>query len=220
MEKLKITAYEDETFRTEIGSLEVQVSPKDYQGKKSIKYNVGKEQGQNVQSPLFAGYKNEVLNIEVPIDCTGAIEGTKQSDTVKKKVKALEDLVYNYNSSKHQANFVELAWGTLIFKGRLQDMSTTYTLFAADGQPLRAKVKLSFIQFVSRKEADKLANRQSPDVSHRIVIKAGDSIAALCQKIYGDSTLVDEVAAFNGLSGFRKVTPGTELLFPYLQKHG
>lgn len=218
MERMKIIAYSDEKFSAEIGSMELQVVPKDYQGKKGIKYDAGEQQGQNVQSQVFSGYTNEEFSIHVLIDCTGVIPGTKDSDTVSKKIKQLESLVYQYNSDKHQANFVALAWGTLLFKGRLKEMQAVYELFSQDGMPIRAKVAMTFVQFVSRDEADKLANRQSPDMSHVVTLKAGDTIAALCRRIYGDSSLVDEVARVNGLNGFRHIMPGTVLLFPHLSR--
>lgn len=220
MEKMKIIAYGDEGFSKKVGEIVVQISPQDYQGKKGVKYDPGKQQGQNKQSPTFIGYNNEELTVDVMIDCTGAIEGTKDADTVKKKVTELENLVYKYNGDVHQANFVELAWGTLLFKGRLKDMKTAYALFAPDGMPLRAKVTLTFTEFVSRAQADKEANRQSPDMSHIVTLRAGDTVAALCAEIYGDSCLVDEVARVNGLGGFRNVKPGTMLLFPHLLKNG
>nr|DAW87282.1 MAG TPA: secretion system protein [Bacteriophage sp.] len=220
MEKMKIIAYGDEKFSKKIGEMTVQISPLDYQGKKEVKYDPGKQQGQNKQSPVFVGYKNEELSVDVQIDCTGVIEGTKDADTVKKKIGELEKLVYKYNGDGHQSNFIEIAWGTLLFKGRLKQMKTTYGLFAPDGQPLRAKVTLLFTEFVNRAEADKEANRQSPDMSHMVALGAGDTIALLCQRIYGDSGLADEVARINGLNGFRNVKPGTVLLFPHLMKNG
>lgn len=220
MEKMKITAYGDEKFSSKIGEITVQIAPKDYEGKKSVKYDPGKQQGQNKQSPVFIGYNSEEFTVDVMIDCTGAIEGTKEKDTVKGKIAELENLVYKYNGDAHQANFVELAWGTLLFKGRLKEMKSTYGLFSPDGQPLRAKVTLAFIEFVNRAEADKLGNRQSPDMSHVVTLRDGDTIAALCARIYGDSCLADEVAGVNGLGGFRNVKPGTVLLFPHLLKNG
>lgn len=220
MEKMKIIAYGDEKFSKKIGEITVQISPLDYQGKKEVKYDPGKQQGQNKQSPVFVGYKNEELAVDVQIDCTGVIEGTKDSDTVKKKIAELEKLVYKYNGDEHQSNFIEIAWGTLLFKGRLKQMKTAYGLFAPDGQPLRAKVSLVFTEFVNRAEADKEANRQSPDMSHVVTLSAGDTVASLCARIYGDSCLADEVARVNGLSGFRNVKPGTVLLFPHLMKNG
>ena len=220
MEKMKIIAYGDEKVSKKIGEMTVQVSPLDYQGKKEVKYDPGKQQGQNKQSPVFVGYKNEELSVDVQIDCTGVIEGTKDSDTVKKKIGELEKLVYTYNGDEHQSTFIEIAWGTLLFKGRLKQMKTTYGLFAPDGQPLRAKVSLLFTEFVNREEADKEANRQSPDMSHVVTLGAGDTIASLCARIYGDSYLADEVARINGLDGFRNINPGTVLLFPHLMKNG
>ena len=217
---MKIIAYGDEQFSDEIGSMEMQVIPKEYQGKKGIKYDEGEQQGQNVQSPVFSGYKNEEFTVHILFDCTGVLEGTKKSDTVKKKMEELEKLVYNYNSDKHQANFVELLWGELSFKGRLKEMSSNYELFDKNGSPLRVRVTLTFTQFVSREEADKMANRQSPDMSHLITLRAGDSVAALCHRIYGDAGLAGEVARVNGLDGFRNVKPGTVLLFPHLEKNG
>ena len=217
---MKIIAYKNEGFSDKVGEIEVQIAPQDYKGKKEVKYDPGKQQGQNKESPVFVGQKNEELSVDVMIDCTGAIEGTKENDTVKAKIKQLEDLVYKYNGESHQPNFVELVWGTLLFRGRLKQMSATYGWFAPDGMPLRAKIALVFTEFVNKKEANKLGNRQSPDMSHVVILRAGDTLAALCAQIYGNSCLVDEVARINGLGSFRNVKPGTVLLFPHLLKNG
>lgn len=220
MERMKITAYKDEGFSEKVDEITVQIAPQDYQGKKEVKYAGSKQQGQNAPSPVFVGYNSEEFMCDVLIDCTGVIASTKDGDTVKKKLKELSDLVYQYNGSTHQAHFVELAWGDMLFKGRLKTMKTSYGLFTPDGMPLRAKVTLTFTKFVSRAEADKLANRQSPDMSHLVTLVDGDTLAALCGRIYGDTCLVNEVARINDLSGFRDVKPGTVLLFPKLLKNG
>jgi len=61
---------------------------------------------------------------------------------------------------------VRVLWGTLIFYGRMSSMSVQHTLFKPSGDPLRAKVDLTFVEFISAKEADLLANRSSPDLTH------------------------------------------------------
>lgn len=220
MEKMKLTGYADKEYKEEIDSMTVQVVPKEYKGKKGIKYEAGEEAGQNVQSPVFSGQRNEEFTVDFIFDCTGALEGTKESDTIEGKMQLLDRIVYQYNGDKHEPAYVEVVWGTFIFRGRLKEMNSEYTLFTAEGVPLRVKVTLSLVQFVSVEKALKLANNQSPDMSHLITLKAGDSIAMLCRKIYGDSCLADEVAAVNGLCGFRSVKPGTRLLFPHLRKNG
>lgn len=217
---MKLTAYTDKEFNDEIGSMVVQIIPKEYKGKKGIKYEAEDTTGQNVQSPAFVGQRNEELSVDFVFDCTGTIEGTKNSDTIEGKMKELDHIVYQYNGEIHEPTYVQLAWGTFIFKGRLKEMTSEYTLFTPAGVPLRVKVCLTFIQYVSAEKALKLANNQSPDMSHLVTLRAGDSIAVLCQKIYGDSCLADEVASINGLCGFRDIQPGTLLLFPHLKKNG
>ncbi len=53
-------------------------------------------------------------------------------------------IVYKYDGSNHEPNHVRVLWGNLIFFGRLESMSVEYTLFKPGGEPLRAKIKLSF----------------------------------------------------------------------------
>lgn len=215
MNELMLTAYGDEEFRTEAGKMKLPILPDDYKQKKGIVYVSGKELGANKRIPFFSGYQHEEFSLECTIDCTGAVPDTKEDDTVPKRITLLESLLYKYNGESHQPNFVQLAWGTLLFKCRLKEMEVNYTLFSGEGVPLRAKISLNFIEFVSRKTALKLADRQSPDMSHLITLREGDTLAALCYRIYGDSTLADEVARLNGLPGFRRVKPGTAVLFPH-----
>jgi nucleoid-associated protein YgaU len=56
----------------------------------------------------------------------------------------------------------------------------------------------------------------SPDLTHLITVKAGDTLPLLCDRIYRDSGYYMEVARINGLSSFRNLQPGTTLKFPPL----
>jgi nucleoid-associated protein YgaU len=95
-------------------------------------------------------------------------------------------------------------------------MSTNYTLFMPDGTPIRAKMAVTFKSYASEAQLAKGAYKQSPDVTHLVTVQAGDTLPLLCHRIYGDSRYYAKVAAFNGLSNFRGVPPGTQLLFPPL----
>jgi nucleoid-associated protein YgaU len=112
---------------------------------------------------------------------------------------------------------VRLLWGSLIFFGRMTSMSTQYTLFKASGEPLRAKVDLQFVGTMSKSESQLVANRSSPDLSHVVVVRDGDTLPLLCNRIYGDSSYYPEVAQANGLAGFRELLPGQRLVFPPLE---
>ena len=64
------------------------------------------------------------------------------------------------------------------------------------------------------------AQLQSPDVSHLVTVRAGDTLPGLCANIYGTSLYYLRVAAFNGLTSFRRLAPGTQLVFPPLSGPG
>ena len=53
----------------------------------------------------------------------------------------------------------------------------------------------------------------SPPITHNVTVVSGDTLPALCHKIYGDSGYYTKVAAFNGLLSYRKLKPGTQLIF-------
>ena len=97
-------------------------------------------------------------------------------------------------------------------------MSCEYTLFKPSGEPLRVKIKLSFGGFMSKGEEAKKANRSSPDLTHHIEVRAGDTLPALCYRIYRDSSYYTEIARINNLTSFRTLQPGTRLSFPPLRK--
>ena len=61
------------------------------------------------------------------------------------------------------------------------------------------------------------ANKSSPDLSHVVTVKAGDTLPLLCYDIYGSSNPYIKVAAVNGLTDFRDLQPGQQLMFPVMQ---
>jgi nucleoid-associated protein YgaU len=61
-----------------------------------------------------------------------------------------------------------------------------------------------------------MANKTSPDLSHILTVRAGDILPLMCFDVYGSSAYYPQVARVNGLTEFRQLTPGTQLLFPPL----
>lgn len=219
MSKIQITAYTDKGFsKTDGKPLVLQINPKAFNLKKGIHYQENRQAGDNSASGVFDRYDGEKLSLEILIDCTGVVPGTKENDNAYLKVDQLEKLVYAYKGEAHRPAFVEVAWGDLIFKGQTTKFEVDYTLFDKNGVALRATVKLELANFTDEKTAKKKADKRSPDMSHLVVVREGDTLPALCRQFYDDSTLADQVARINGLNGFRRIPPGTELLFPHLKK--
>lgn len=197
------------------GAFELMLNPSSYSHAYAIGYNKKEALGQLGSDAKFSGIKPEKVNFDVVIDGTGVVEGS--SDDVKTQVSKLTDIVYKYDGSAHEPSHVRLLWGSLIFFGRLDSMSVEYTLFKPSGEPLRAKVKLAFSGFMSKEEEALRANRSSPDLSHLIEVRAGDTLPALCYRVYKDSAYYLEVAKINDINNFRELKPGMQLHFPPLR---
>jgi nucleoid-associated protein YgaU len=100
----------------------------------------------------------------------------------------------------------------------LKSASIAYKLFTPNGVPLRAVITAGFADNSSDRARVAGAQDHSADLTHVRVVKAGDTLPALCFAIYGDPRLYLQVAAANRLDDFRALTPGTRLLFPPLEK--
>lgn len=195
---------------------DVMLNPSSYNHTYSIRYNKNRALGQLGTDQKFSKNDPEKVSFDIVLDGTGLVEMTNGAKDVKTQIQKLNDIVYKYDGNVHQPDHVRLLWGSFIFFGRLTSLSAEYTLFMPTGEPLRAKVKMAFEGFVSKDEEALKANRSSPDLTHIIEVKAGDSLPLLCYRIYGDSSYYQKVAQFNGISNFRDIKPGARLNFPPL----
>lgn len=200
-------------------SIEVMLNPSGYTHGYEVCYNNQMALGQSSPQPKYKNSGKEKVNFDIVIDGTGVVPvpDSEKGIDVKTRVNSLNDTVYRYVGTHHQPNTLQLLWGSLLFYGRLSSMSVEYTLFKPSGEPLRAKVKLAFVGYVSSTEEALKANKSSPDLSHIVDVKAGDSLPLLCFRIYKNSAYYLEVAKSNGITNFRDIRPGTKLRFPPLR---
>jgi nucleoid-associated protein YgaU len=193
----------------------VMINPSDYTHSHSIRYNLKETQGQSAAEPKFSAINAETVGFKIVLDGTGVVAG--QYDSVKEQIKKLKEVAYGYEGEMHQPSYVKLLWGSFIFFGCLKSLTVQYTLFRPSGEPLRAVVDLSFSGFISMKEEALKANKSSPDLSHIVEVKAGDTLPLLCNRIYRDCSYYAEIAKVNNIVNFRSLEPGTRLHFPPLR---
>lgn len=218
---LKITQYvvnDDGTITQKPSSqFTVLLNPAEFSEGYFISYDPTTRLGQSAANPRFAAVKPQSVNFSIVLDGTGVVPSEGSLTSVKQQLKNLNDVIYTYVGSRHEPSHVQLVWGSWIFNGRLESLAVQYTLFKPNGDPLRAKLTLGFMSAISDKEAELTANRQSPDLSHRVLVRDGDTLPLLCERIYGDPGYYIDVARFNGLVDFRRLEPGTRLHFPPLE---
>lgn len=218
MAKLTFTGYSDGAFSTKAPSPNQYVAmlnPSTIDIGRSIEYSP-ESSGTSASAPKFMQVSGETLSFELVIDCTGVVDDTRTD--LKTELETLAAVMLSYQGSIHRANFVTVIWGdTLNFKGVLSSMSVNYTFFKPNGSALRAKVKLDFRSYVDASTLAKQQNQQSPDVTHHILVRDGDSLPMIAQSVYRRPDCFVALAKANRLDKFRHLTGGTTLLAPPLK---
>ena len=100
----------------------------------------------------------------------------------------------------------------------LNELNLEYTLFRADGTPLRASATAKFVGYVEDELRVATERRESPDLTHLRVTRDGEKLQDHVVSIYGDAALYLEVARVNRLVNFRRLTTGQTLVFPPVNK--
>lgn len=212
---LTITAYKDKSFSDKIGSYTVMINPEKYTQNSTVEYSFEQGQGAPGTTIKYKMTTPQTISFDLIFDATGVVS-QKRTDLAK-EIDTFKKLVYDFNGQIHSPNYLELKWGAgLSFECRLTSMSTDYTMFRPDGNPLRAKVKVSFKGYKDPQMIEAEADKNSPDLTHMITVIAGDTLPALSYKVYGASNYYLKVARFNKIDNFRNLKPGTVLQFPPL----
>lgn len=195
-------------------TFQAQINPAEFSHSFAIRYDSTAALGSAGDEPKFSTMDNERVSFAIVLDGTGVVPaGTGQALDVKSRLAQLNKVVYDYVDVQGEPPRVRLLWGTLIFFGRLESLKAQYTLFKPGGDPLRAKVDLSFVGAMSKEAKSRVTSRVSTSTRSVTVIE-GDSLDKLCDEIYGSPSESMKVARYNGLTDFRNIPPGKVLKFP------
>jgi hypothetical protein len=149
------------------------------------------------------------------VDDMGLFSFTRKS--VSDRVDEFLAVTYKYDGAIHEPNYLIVAWGKhLSFPCRLSTVTIKYTAFDRDGDPLRAELAIRLLSDEAAEKEAKARKPASPDLTHVRIVKHGDTLPLLTRAIYGSSARYLDVARFNALDDFRRLTPGQQLLFPPL----
>lgn len=170
------------------------------------------------RSARYSMSRPENLTLKIVLDGTGVIRPNPlMAGSVSKEVERFLELTSYMDGDIHEPRFLTILWGDLHFKCRLKSVTINYTLFDNSGLPLRAELDTVFVADLDDKERIRKENKNSPDLTHRRMVRAHDTLPLMCEKIYGSAEYVTQVARANDLDSFRDIAPGQELYFPPLE---
>jgi hypothetical protein len=138
----------------------------------------------------------------------------QQSDVRDQTLKVTSLLAIN--SDLHAPPILQVVWGTLFFRGVLAKASQKFIKFLTDGRPARARLSVTFHEFVDAATQSKEANLQTVDFSKYHIIRLNETLSTIAGQYYEDATTWRPIAVANGITDPRAIAVGQEIRVPAL----
>lgn len=121
------------------------------------------------------------------------------------------------NAVKPQPPEVTFAWGNFSFTAVITDMTMEFTLFDMTGKPVRAEVKITFMQSEdpTKYPHQNPSSGGGPIQEVRRII-TGDRLDLIAADVYGDATKWRHIADYNHIDNPRELRPGQVITIPPL----
>jgi LysM repeat protein len=137
-----------------------------------------------------------------------------QSD-VRDQTQLVTDLL-TIDSDLHTPPVLRVSWGSLDFRCVLAKVSQKFIKFFNDGRPARARLNVTFNEYLDAETQVAAANLQTADFSKAHTVKDGDTLSGIAAQYYEDPAKWRPIALVNGLVDPRSITAGQELSIPSL----
>lgn len=204
-------------------SVDCYFNPKEYTFAKQNSWKSEQKSGHNVPQVTFGGGQPATLQMELHFDTyTRGSPGGSAVDVRREytdklwKLMLVDETRADPKSKKARPPKVRFQWGEAwSFVAVVTSLQQKFTLFHADGTPLRAVVTVAFQQLQDTAELARQNPTSGGAGGERVwTVTDGDTLAAFAYRAYGDSTRWRPIADANRLRDVRRLTPGARLTVP------
>jgi hypothetical protein len=119
-------------------------------------------------------------------------------------------------SNTHVPPRCTISWGHFNFTCVLERVGGRFTLFLADGTPVRATLSVTFKEVVDVEVEVRSTPTESADHTKTRAVLRGDTLSNIAAAEYGDPTKWRPIAETNGIDNPRVLAPGRVLVIPPL----
>jgi Contractile injection system tube protein/LysM domain len=218
--KARIEILDGKSAGTKIDCL---FNPKEYTIEKTAEWTAPTGAGKNTSKLEFKSGKPATMKVELFFDTYEADEKDVSVHTKKifDLMKVDKEKLGDPKSKKARPPKVLFIWGQnkesrrVVFQSVVQSVSAKYTLFLADGTPVRATLNVTFTQ-IDDSDAQAGQNPTSGGVGGESIwtVQQGESLGLIAYRTLGETSAWRRIADFNGLINVRRLAPGTVLVIP------
>lgn len=179
---------------------------------KTIEWKSKTTIGGDISELEFGGGKaHELGPIEFVFDTTDTGQDVRDTYKVLREdlVKIDPDTI-NQKTGKGHPPKCTFHWGTFLsFTAVITKLDETFTMFKSDGTPLRAKVKVTFLEVPANLQPQ---NPTSRSEARRVwIVQEGQTLDWIAHQEYGNSAYWRHIAETNDLANPRDLYPGQRL---------
>ncbi len=197
----------------------VQFNPEEYTVSQGVNYAQAAISGLSAPLLQFAHGEMQTLEMELLVDTYEAHHGsggaTGAGDDVRTVVKQLTNLM-TIDPSTHAPPVLLFTWASLSFTCVLAKVSQRFTMFLANGTPVRAKLQVTFNEFTNADLEPKEIKRETANYTKQYIVSQNETISAIAGRVYNDQTNWRPIAINNDIDDPRALTVGQRLLIPLL----
>jgi hypothetical protein len=175
-----------------------------------------------LRAPLlqFVHGNAQTLEMELLIDtveahAAGGQQLNSAGDDARPLVAKLVSLL-DIDPATHAPPVLRFVWASFTFTCVLTRAVQKYTMFRADGAPVRAKVSATFTEFTNAETEAKEVKRETSDYSKVHTVVEGETLPDIAFRLLGSAELWRPIAVANGVEDPRLLTAGTQLGVPRL----
>jgi nucleoid-associated protein YgaU len=201
-------------------------NPKEYTFSKQNSWKANDTKGTNLGQVEFSSGQPTTLQMQLFFDTYANVKndaiGGVPKDVRKVytgaiwKMMKVDKSLSDAKNKKGRPPIVIFQWGsTWTFKAAITSVRERFTLFTAEGVPVRSTLDVTFQQIQDEDDYPG-TNPTSGGVGGERVwtVSEGDTLAWIAYKIYGDPSRWRLIADANRLTKVRQLTPGITLEIP------
>lgn len=226
MKDLKIAYIEPINGRQAKTPIEVLFNPAEYTIEKGNQFQSTTLPGLATPVTQFVNGQADTLTMELFFDTyapSSRHTSVKQGEDVRKYTKQLSALL-DVDPTLHAPPICQFIWGDPLgspgnsqFIATIEKLTQKFTMFLADGTPVRATINITFKEYKTVEDQLKEIGRQSADRTKRHIIKEGESLWNLAAQEYDDPGLWRHIAEENQILNPRLLEPGIGIELPALE---
>lgn len=199
-------------------AIQVEFNPAEYNLSSSIQYSEKNIPGLDGPIGQYIAGNSTTLNITLMFNTYNPPTLNRPAESGKDVTGYTKQIVNltMIDGTLHRVPKVTFSWGSIQFTGIVTDVKENYTMFLADGKPVRAKVDVTFKSVYDITTGKRISPLQSPDRTKVKTIMQGDSLWSIAAKEYKDPEKWRVIAKENDILNPLDIYPGQTLKLPPL----